>query len=84
MGLMPAKRASSQPTCTEIAAIDGPCPPARARGFGGRQGDAGGFGEIVADDAEIVLAPEIAGGGGVVLAGEDGGAREDEAGHWRD
>ena len=54
------------------------------RGLGSRKCDAGGFGHVVTNNPEIGGAPKIARGRRVVLAGDDGGAGEDEAGHrWK-
>ena len=70
----------------EIVAVDGPGAPAGAGGRRAGEGDARGFGEVVADDGEVGFAPEVGGGGGVgrMARGEECGAGEDEAAHRRE
>lgn len=77
---------STHPPRAEIAAVHRPGAPAWVGGFRSRERGPRGFGEVVADDAEIVFAPEVGRGGGVgcVLRGEECGAGEDEAAHRRE
>ena len=47
----PLQESGLEPAGAKFPALDGPFPPTGLGGLGGGERDAGGFGEVVADDA---------------------------------